>query len=149
MIGVAGARHELGLEQAVVADEAREDRRDILGDIESLPVLILADDEEAPGDGVGAVIDDGEPGRLIPALLVGPDEVPVIERRALDQIAADEGVEFRQDELAVVQRQRDPPRLGLDGIDQQGREGGLGFVSVMIRPPLTPLLLRQRRLRWR
>ena len=125
MFGIARQRLELRLEDATVADEPRENRPELTGNIAGLILQRRADNKEAPGDDVRSVIDQREAIGLIPTFLIGPDQMMVIKRRAVDEIAADVAIELGKDEFAVLKREHDDPCLCRNRIDQQGFERGV------------------------
>lgn len=117
-------RLELRFEDAAVAGESCEDRLTIGCDIARLVIRGRADHQKAPGNDVGAVVDHGQAGGAVPAFLIGPDQMLAIEGQALDHIAADQAVELRKHEFAVLKRQVDGQCLCRNRIDQKGGDRG-------------------------
>lgn len=119
-------RLELRFEDATMADEPRENRPKVARHITRLAVRRRADHKEAPGNRVRAVVDHRQASGAVPALLIGPDQMLVIEGSAFDQIAADEAIKLRENEFPVLKREMDDPCFCRDRVDQQGGDGGSG-----------------------
>ena len=128
---------KLRFEDAAMAGEPGEYGHKIVCDIAWLVIQGCADHQEAPGDDVRAVVDHGQAGRLIPALLIGPDQVVVVEWRTFDQIAPDQKIELGENEFSLLKVETTRASAATGSISK-----ALSVACdacVMICPPLKPL----------